>query len=146
MDIDVKRTDETGPVPVLRPIGTLPNPEPHTAPLLSKPVAALLAVLAAALGFGAGVLAAPASWILAGTACILALAAGVTGFAVPRFTVGRPVVKASWIGPLATLAGLLVDYAVSVPDGPLKGGLMVAAILCVGLAGVPLPGPRGGGQ
>lgn len=146
MDIDVRRTDETGPVPVFRPIGTLPHPEPHAAPLVSKPVAALLAALATILGFGAGVVSAPASWVLAVAALISALFAGVTGFKVPKFTVGRPLVKAGWIGPLATIAGFLVDYAVSLPDGPLKGGLLVGAVVCVGLAGVPLPSPRGGGQ
>jgi hypothetical protein len=144
MEYDVKRTDETGPVPVLRPIGDLPHPAPMVAPTVSKPVAAILATLATVLGFGAGVLPSPASWALAATAVILALLAGVTGFAVPRFTVGRPLVKASWIAPLGAVAGFLVDYAATLPEGYGKGGLMAAAIVCVGLAGVPLPAPRGG--
>lgn len=144
MDYDVKTTAETGPVPVLRPISPLPSPTPaSTAALVSKPVAAVLAGLAAVLGFGAGVLSAPASWVLAALAVILALLAGVTGFKVPKFTVGRPLVKATWIGPLATIAGFLVDYALTLPDGYLKGALAAAAIACVGLAGIPLPGPRG---
>lgn len=147
MDIDVKRTDETGPVPVLRSYGALPHPEPAvTAPLLSKSMAGVLAVLATILGFGAGVVDAPASWILAAVAMVLALVAGVSGFKVPKFTVGRPLVKASWIGPLSTIALFLVDYSTTLPDGYFKGGLIAAAIVCVGLAGVPLPSPRGGGR
>lgn len=146
MEYDVKRTDETGPVPVLHPYSPLPHPTPHTAALVSKPVMAILAALAAILGFGAGVVSAPASWALAAAAVVLALFAGVTGFTVPKFAVGRPLVKAGWIAPLTTVAGFLVDYAVTLPEGYLKGALVTAAIVCVGLAGVPFPAPRGGGK
>lgn len=147
-EVDVRRTTETGPVPQLRPFQSLadlaPEPVHEARPLISGPLAAVLATLAAVGAFTAGILPAPGSWILAALACVLALVAGVTGFRVPDFAVGRPLVKASLVAPLTTIAGFVVDYAFTLPEGYVKGGLTVLAIVCVGLAGVPLPRPRGG--
>lgn len=147
MDIDVRRTDETGPAPVLRPfqsLAELPPPPTHLPPpLVPGAVAAVLAALAGIGGFAAGLLPSPASWIVAAVACTLAIIAGVTGFETPRFTVGRPLVKAGWIGPLTAAAGFLADYALTLPEGYTKAAVGVAVIVCAGLAGVPLPRPRG---
>jgi hypothetical protein len=104
-------------------------------------LASILGGLAAVGGFAAGLLSSPASWVVASLAVLLALVAGVTGFQVPDFTVGRPVVKGAWIGPLTTFAGLLVNHASTLPEGYLKGLLLMLAIVCAGAAGVPLPRP-----
>lgn len=147
-EYEVRRTDETGPKPELRPFQSLahlgPAPTHGAPPLVSGPVAAVLATLAAVGAFAAGILSAPASWVVAALACVLALVAGVTGFDIPRFAVGRPIVKASLIAPLTTIAGFLVDYAHTLPEGYVKGGLGVLAVVCVGLTGVSLPRPRSG--
>ena len=113
------------------------------SPLLPRAVTATLGTLAAVLAFAAGVVGAPLSWILAALAVLCALFAGVSGFQVPLFTIGRPLVKASWIAPLGTVAALLVEHAHSLPDGYMRGALLTAAVVCVGLAGIPLPSPGG---
>jgi hypothetical protein len=139
-EYDVRRTTETGPTPTLRPYEPLGHPSPLAAPpLVSGAVAAILATLAALGGFAAGILSSPQSWIVAALALLCAVVAGVKGFDVPKFAVGRPLVKAALIGPLTTVAGLAIDYALTLPEGYLKGAFGVAAIVCVGLAGVPLP-------
>jgi hypothetical protein len=139
-EYDVHRTTETGPTPTLRPYEPLGHPSPSAAPpLISGAVAAVLAALATVGGFAAGILSSPQSWIVAALAVACAVVAGVKGFDVPKFTVGRPLVKAALIGPLTTVAGLAIDYAITLPGGYLRGALGVVAIVCVGLAGVPLP-------
>lgn len=115
------------------------------APLLPAAVTAALGTLAAVLGFAAGVVIAPLSWVLALAAMLCALFAGLAGFQVPRFTVGSPLVKASLIGPLTTGAAILVDHATTLPEGYVRAALLTLAVLCVGLAGVPLPVPGAGG-
>jgi hypothetical protein len=144
-EIDVRRTTETGPTPVLRPHQELAYLAPHAAPaqppLIPGALAAIFAALATVGAFAAGVLPSPASWIVAALAAVLALAAGTMGFEAPDFTVGRPLVKASLIGPLSVAAFHIAEFAWALPDGYLKGGLGVVVILCAGLAGIPLPRP-----
>jgi hypothetical protein len=114
------------------------------APLLSGRATAALGIFSVVLGFAAGVTPAPLSWMLAGVAMVAALFGGIAGIQVPRFAVGRPLVKASWIAPLGTTAGLLIDHANTLPDGLVRGVLLTLAVVCVGLAGIPFPSNRGG--
>lgn len=155
---DFRKTTDTGPAPALRhpqsgalahlapPVaaeatGTATEVQQPPRPLVPPAVAAVLAVLSTLAGFAAGLLSSPASWICAALALVLALVAGVVGFKVPSFTVGRPLVKATMVAPLVGVAGLLVQLATGLPEGYARGGLLLAAVVCAGLAGAPLPQP-----
>ncbi|MBN9685398.1 MULTISPECIES: hypothetical protein [unclassified Corallococcus] len=133
--------------PVTEPMGTLtttteaPAEEPRHG-LVSKRVAAVLATLASVGAFLAGILPVPYDLALGVLAMALAAVAGVAT-TIPSITTGKPLVKASVAVPCLAVAGILAQFAQTLPDGPVRGFALAGAVGLFGLAGVPLPSTLG---
>jgi hypothetical protein len=110
----------------------------YSAPMRLPPI---LAVLAPVLGALALAVPSPWSWTAAALAVLAAAGAGLAT-RVPGFLVGRPLVSAPLAGALATLSGYLLQQSLSEPAGWIQAAFLAGAVVCAGVAGVPLPSPR----
>lgn len=101
----------------------------------------ILAVLAPVLGALALAVPSPWSWTAAALAVLAAAGAGLA-VRVPEFLIGRPLVSAPLAGALASLAAFLANEALTAPPGWTQAAFLAGAVVCAGVAGVPVPRPR----
>lgn len=113
----------------------------YAAAMRKPPTSAVFAVLAPVLGALALAVPSPWSWAAAALAVLAAAGAGLATH-VPLFLVGRPLVSAPLAGALASLAAYLVDAAFTAPPGWTQAAFLAGAVVCAGVAGVPVPSPR----
>jgi hypothetical protein len=100
----------------------------------------ILAVFAPALGAVALAVPSPWSWVAAALAILTAAGAGFVT-TVPKFLVGRPFVSPAAAGVLGTLSGYLFQQSTDAPEDWPRALLLAGAVVCAGLAGVPLQAP-----
>lgn len=151
-NVEVQRTDETGPTPVLRPfqpLGQLAPPLESTSEgtasrglsLFSPTLTRVLLATSAVLAPAAAVL--PDFWNLAaaGVSMLLAALCGVAA-TVPRVLAGRLPVSLTLATLAASGAGALAVEGTDMPEGWLKALVLLGATVLSFVAGKPLGSAR----
>lgn len=134
----------TGPAPSFESEGVVVTSAPvGSGALVTGRMAGVVTTIATLAGFAAGLV---PWWYNLALAVVSIVAAGAVNMLskVPSFAVGRPLVSTGTASTLLLAGGALGQWALTLPDGWMRGLAVGGSVLCFGLAGKPVTTARAG--